>query len=73
MVKTRWDKFSCLAVGASMGMPTMTAETPLTALSPLSRETAALFLTKVIGESCLDITICAPWGGSNLSSIWAEI
>lgn len=56
-LQRRRDKFSSLAVGTSKGMPVMTAETPLTALSPLSMETAALFLTKVIRKSCLDITI----------------
>lgn len=61
-LQRRRDKFSGLAVGASKGMPIMTAETPLTALSPLSTETAALFLTKVIRESCLDITIWCSLG-----------
>lgn len=42
-LQRRRDKFSSLAVGASKGMPIMTAETPLMALSPLSTETQHYF------------------------------
>lgn len=53
----REEESIILAIRASMGVPTVTAETSLTGCFTSEKGRTALFLKEVIHKSCLDIPI----------------